>query len=286
MAFVDCEDERIFYEMDISKSDEKVILLIHGLGSNHKVWNFLPQSLFGKYNFIKIDLPGHGKSIPSNHYFSIKRCAQIIEGFLEKINYSSIYIGGLSMGGAIALQLALDFSQKVKGMVLISGWSFCDEDFKVRLQSYMNTVENFGVEELVDRFILPRDFTQDFSVKNLTILNEYKRIKIEQSKEAYISSCRACMEFDIRGKLKEIKIPVLLIAGELDILAPPYHSKIILENTKNSKLFILPNCGHLPFIEKPYEFSSHVIGFLEGCIDGCFSKGGIMKILSLQQKKL
>jgi hypothetical protein len=83
-------------------------------------------------------------------------------------------------------------------MVLVSGWSFCDEDFKVRLQSYISTVENFGVEELVDRFILPRDFTKEFALQNPNILYEYKEIKAEQSKEAYIASCHACMEFDIR----------------------------------------------------------------------------------------
>jgi len=263
MAFVDCEDARIFYKMDISKSDEKVILLIHGLGSNNKVWNFLSQSLYGKYNFIKIDLPGHGKSTPVNNFFSIKRSAQIIERFLEKINYSSVYIAGLSMGGAIALQLALDFPEKVKGMVLISGWSFCDEDLKVKLQNYINTVKNFGVEELVDRFILPRDFTKEFSLQNPNILHKYKEIKAEQSKEAYIASCHACMQFDIRENLGDIRIPIFLIAGNLDVLTPPYHSKILLENTRNSKLVVFHDCGHIPFIEKPDEFTMYMNSFFK-----------------------
>jgi pimeloyl-ACP methyl ester carboxylesterase len=262
MAFADCEDETIFYEMDLTKSGEKVILLIHGLGSNNKIWNFLSESLYRKYNFIKIDLPGHGKSTAANRYFSIKRCAQIIERFLEKIGCSNVYVGGLSMGGAIALQLALDFPEKVKGAVLISGWSFCDEDFKIRLQSYINILKTNGIQELIDHLILPRHFTKDFALLNPQILHEYKKIKIEQSEETYISSSRACMEFDVREKLIGIKIPLLLIAGEHDVLTPPYHSKIILENTKNSKLSILPNCGHVPFIEKPYEFAFHVADFL------------------------
>jgi 3-oxoadipate enol-lactonase len=262
VAFADCEDERIFYEMDISKSDQRVILLIHGLGSNNNLWNFLPRSLYENYNFIKIDLPGHGKSIPFNANFSLKRCAKIIERFLDRTDQSNVYLLGLSMGGAIALQFALDFPARVKGMVLISGWSFCDWDFKVRLQGYINMLENFGVEELVDRFILPRDFTKEFSLENPNILYKYKEMKAEQSKEAYIASCHACMQFDIRENLGDIRIPIFLIAGDLDVLTPPYHSKILLENTRNSKLVVFHDCGHIPFIEKPNEFTFHVIDFL------------------------
>ncbi len=264
MPFLRVEDTTLFYEKKESKPDRDVILLIHGLGSNNNIWDFLPQAIYKRFNFIRIDLPGHGKSVPFNSHFSIKRCAQIAERFLEKINYSNVYITGLSMGGAIALQLATDFPERLKGMILVSGWSFCDEDLKVRLESYINTANNFGVEALIDRLILPRDFTRDFSLQNPNILYKYKGMKAQQSKEAYVASCQACMEFDVRESLGSIEIPIFLMAGDRDVLTPPYHSKFIFENTRNSKLVVFSDCGHIPFIEKPKEFASHFKGFLDG----------------------
>lgn len=268
MAFVDCGNTRIFYKADITKPEEKIVLLIHGLGSNSNLWDFLPRSLYEKYNFIRMDLPGHGKSRQFNCNFSIKGCAEIIERFLDRIHQSNVYVAGLSMGAAIALELALDFPEKVRGTLLVSAWSFCDEDLKVRLQKYIDTVEEFGVTELLDRLILSRDFTQDFSVQNPGILSKYKRMRIDQSKEAYIASCCACMEFDIRETLKDIRVPILLIAGDHDVLIPPYHSKFILENTRDSELTIFHDCAHIPFIEKPDEFTLRVVNFLS-TVEGC-----------------
>lgn len=239
------------------------LLLIHGLGSNHKCWKFQIDYFSKKYRVIAGDSKWHGKSksTPIPPKYSIKQYAEDWWKIIKEIRPKNLFIMGSGMGSAICLQTALDHPNAVKGMILINSWSHCDDDFHTWLQKWVKVVREEGTDGLA-KFVIPHLFSKDFIQENPEIIKFYSQVRAEQKPEAVKVACRACMKFDVREKLEKIRTPTLLIAGEYDVLNPPYKSKFILEKIPHSKYVAISRSGHMPYLEKPSEFNSIVLDFI------------------------
>lgn len=240
------------------------MLLIHGLGSNHKLWKFQVPEFSKKFRTITPDLRGHGKSLPVDKSYSIEDLAIDCNDLLEKMNIDSAFVLGVSMGAAVALKLAIERPQKVSGLILVDAWSYCDEDLKIRLKRWISQVTEEGVDLLIDE-LLKLYFTEKFynNAKNKVLLRYYRKLKREQTKQIYINDCRVCLSFDVREKLSFIRVPTFLISGELDILVPPFHAKRITNAIFNSSYWPIHQNGHVAFLEKPAEFNRLVLDRLQ-----------------------
>jgi len=236
-------------------------VLIHGWGSNHKIWTELMNFLSRSFCVIAPDLRGHGRSSFPPGAYSIKILAEDINALFEALNLSQVYLMGLSMGSAVALQMAWNHPQKIRSLILASAWSYCDDDFKSRLQEWISIIQNGGIQKLTE-YLAAHYFPHSFIMKKPQLGKKYKEIRSEQSPQSVISACQACLEFDMRKNLRSIKIPTLLISGEFGVLAPPHHAKYIAQQIPRAKSIILKGGGHLPFWDKPNEFCEELLEFI------------------------
>jgi 3-oxoadipate enol-lactonase len=246
------------------KGRGNALLLIHGLGSNHKLWKFQVREFSKHFRTITPDLRGHGKSLQMDKGYSIKDLAEDCSDLLEQLNINRALVLGVSMGAAVALKMAIEHPQKVSGLSLVNAWSYCDEDMKVRLKEWISRVTKEGIDSLI-KDILKIYFTDHFFQKNKNkkILTFYEKLKKEQSKQTYINDCRACLSFDVRDKLNSIRTPTFLISGDLDILVPPFHAKRITSTISNSSYWPIQRNGHVAFLEKPMKFNRLVLSHLQ-----------------------
>lgn len=257
-------------------SSETTLLFIHGLGSYIPVWKFNILSLKEHFRCIAIDLPGYGKSDKKSHSATVDFYTEIIFKFLNKLRIRKTSIIGHSMGGQIAINLALKHKNLIDKLILAAPAGF----------------EEFSVDEieLLKKIVTPDAIYNNNDVEiGLNYKNSFfsfpskanylieDRIKIREDEEfknyciAVSESVKGMIEQPIYSELKNISVPTLIIFGKNDSLIPNKYlhkttpEEIAEDGAKqipNSRLILLDECGHFPQIERAEEFNKSVLNFL------------------------
>lgn len=234
------------------------LVFIHGLGSNHKIWDYQILNLAKEFSVLAADNRYHGLSTVSGGGFkeySIEQLASDWIGLLQSKLERKAYIVGLSMGSALAMQLTVECQELVSGLILVEPWAYCDDEHRSRLEHWIQMlskgwdVSHFS--EILIRHYFSTPFIQNFPER----VKAYDAIRNEQLAAVNLQDCKACLAFDARHRLQEIRVPTVLIYGEFDVLIPPYHSRLIKQKIPHSVEVRIKDCGHMPFIECPEEFN-------------------------------
>lgn len=243
---------KLFY---VKEGEGFPVYLLHGAALTHSLWKPQLEVLRGRYSAIAPDLPGHGRSdpLPSSSP-SIRDYSEAVAGLMETLGTREAAVVGHSMGGAVALQLALDHPEKVRALVLA------------------NTGAKLGVSPLLLQ-VLRENFRGAMEVGWNSMLGGKGRRREEELKELEgemkrtrpevgLADFEACDAFDCRTRLSEIKKPVLIVGGRDDTLTPPWYQEYLHQKLEGSSLVILKEVGHLSMVEDPLSFNSALLDFL------------------------
>lgn len=255
----------------------RTIILIHGLGSYLKAWNKNIAELAKDYRVIALDLPGYGKSSKYPHPGSMTWYAKSVVQFMSTLGIEQAWIAGHSMGGQIAMVMALYYPEKVKGLILAAPAGF--EAFtKGQKQWFRNVMTLDGVKK-----------TQVDDIQNNLYYNFYRmpsdaefmitdRIMMRHAKDfdaycyAVVQSVNGMVDEPVLPFLEKIDKPTLIIFGENDNLIPnrflnPGRTRDIAENglkrIKGSKLVMMPLTGHFVQYEAADAFNQAVKNFIK-----------------------
>jgi 2-succinyl-6-hydroxy-2,4-cyclohexadiene-1-carboxylate synthase len=257
------------YPKEFSKTKDS-ILFLHGFSGCAEDWFPVFEQMPDKYNYIALDIVGHGKSdAPGNvTYYSIESIIAQIKYIKDHLTAEKIFLLGYSMGGRIALNYAATYPDDVKGLILESATAGIkndderqkryEEDLKLAEFIDTHTLEEF-VEIWSDQelFNTQRRFSNDK-------LKKIKKKKASGSKIGYANSLKGFSTGimpPVHDKLKKIPLKVLLITGDLD-------SKYTGINARLSKRFfkakhkIVRNSGHNTHLEEPKRFIEIVTNYL------------------------
>ena len=221
-------------------------LFIHGAAQSSASWEYQYKlcGSYNKFNFIVIDLPGHGHSDGSG-FKSIREYADFLFDFVNALGIEDVVLVGHSMGGRIAQVYTLNYPEKVIGCVLAGSGA----KLKVARATINMAEKDFNrFSEMAAR----NSFSDSASTK---IREKFLDGLLDSGQSICIKDFIACNEFDVTGKLDRIQIPVLIVAGSEDILVPAKHSRFLLKNIKHSRLEIIKGAGHFMMMEKPGEFN-------------------------------
>ena len=253
----------ILHYLDPNPAGRVPVLLLHGLGANSTSWTLqLPSLIAGGFRPITPDASGFGKSPYDGKGWSIRRCAIETVALLEELLTTPAHVVGISMGGTIAQQIALDSPQMVGKLVLVntfailrpvtfSGWFY----FLQRL-ILVHTLGLSSQARFVARRIFPRP-EQD----------EIRQILIESitsaDPRAYRAAMRALGLFNSMGRLVEIKAPTLVVTSENDTTVPPVHQQLLVEGIPGAQQVIIPGAGHAVSVDSPEVFNRELLEFLK-----------------------
>ncbi|MDE3057386.1 MAG: alpha/beta fold hydrolase [Bacteroidota bacterium] len=257
----------LMHYIDIGISTAMPVILIHGFPFNHKMW-MMPggqtESLAGMYHVIAYDVRGHGESEVGDGMYSIEFFADDLLGLMDHLNVQQAVVLGLSMGGYIALRAIQKKPERFKGLVLCNTRADADSnESKIKRAAAIRAIKTNG----------PRIFAQEM-VKNLfaplsfeTKQNAVKLIESTIERTAPLALCGTelalAARVDSAPSLPAIKVPTLIMTGELDAIAPPETGKAMQEAIPNSDFFVIPQAAHLSNLENPDEFNRHVLEFLQ-----------------------
>ncbi|WP_171111997.1 MULTISPECIES: alpha/beta hydrolase [Streptomyces] len=239
------------------------VLLIAGLGDPAEVWQAQLDGLSDRYRITAFDNRGAGRTPLPKGPLSVPGMADDAAALLRALDIPSAHIAGFSGGSVIAQELALGHPGLVRSLVLMSTWARSDAYFRTMTGFWHWMAERAPSERaMLDAFYLwiytPRahaDGTVD------RFIEETLAFPHPQSTEAFQRQLEAFRTHDTLDRLAQITAPALVLAGELDRVAPPRLGRVVAEGIPEARFEVLPGEAHQPFQEVPDVFNARVDAF-------------------------
>ena len=242
----------------------EIVLFLHGIGGNKKNWK--NNINFFSKNFLTVawDTRGYGDSDDYNGELDFDNILDDLKKVIDFFKKTRAHIVGLSMGGQIATLFYDKYPNYVKTLTL------CDTHFGLSNLSPTEIEKfiNLRKEPLLNGKV-PKDIAPSVAStligdnNNISAYNQLVESMSLLHKESYLKTIESSMRTEHRHIFKNIKVPTLIMVGELDTLTPPSMSKSIMNEIKGSYLKIIPKAGHLINIEEPDIFNQNLIQFLD-----------------------
>jgi 3-oxoadipate enol-lactonase len=240
------------------------LVLIHGLSDSSALWAPLMPELSRHYRAIALDVRGHGESEKPDMPYSIQLFSEDLICFLENLKLSNAHLLGLSLGAAVAQQLALDHSDKVRSLVLLSPFSHSDRDLRNKLVRLREIVARDGLFAFFDEAVR-LVVTPEFIAANADAIAQMKKECVRiNSPGAILRVIDACINFNLKDEIQKISHPALIVSGREDLLSPLHLVEEIHRSIKDSEWKIIERVGHNVLVpEKIPELAEIVLGFLQ-----------------------
>lgn len=231
------------------------VLFVHGSGGTHEVWKSQLGRFAGERPAVALDLSGHGDSEDVDADAGWETLSAYADDVLAVADETGAgVLAGNSLGGAVALQLALERDHEFDALVLAgTGPKLPVLD---DLRRWLAEEFDRAVEFLhgTDRLFHDADA-------------RYLRLSTQTMREVGQPVTRRDFEtshtFDVRDRLGEIAVPSLAVVGEYDKLTPPDYHERLAEGIPNGRYREIPDAAHLAMLEEPEAFNETVLEFLD-----------------------
>ncbi len=235
--------------MMLDNTRESPLVFIHGSGDSGSVWRS-QIDYFGPARAFAIDLPGHGQRAdtlpPEASVLDYARAARHI--IWEELGLNHPIIAGHSLGGAVALTMALEYGDDLAGLILIGTGA--------RLRVHPNLLEEARTaSDAATRQLKELAFAPGHAETMLdSILDE----QTKPPPYMLYRDLAACNVFDCMARLAEISLPTLIICGTEDRLTPVKYSQYLHEHIAGSSLRLIPDAGHYVMREQPQQVNQAI----------------------------
>jgi pimeloyl-[acyl-carrier protein] methyl ester esterase len=246
------------------ENDKPVLVLLHGWGLNHAVWQQLLPQLTEHYTVLTPDLPGFGLVTSYPEPYLLTAIAAIVA---EQIPAGSLVLGW-SLGGLVATQIALDYPDKVAALALVaSSPCFVAGDdwpgMAPLVLSQFATALAKDVALTIERFLAIQALGSNTARQEIKLLKQALLSLPLPQPGALAGGLRLLAEHDLRQRLAELSIPVAGCFGRLDSLVPVSMLVKLQTLLPQASITILPKASHAPFISHPAEFSQWLLHWAE-----------------------
>ena len=236
------------------------LLFIHGLGSSSRDWEQQVSYFSKDYRVITFDVRGHGLSDKPPGPYSIQLFSNDTSDLITSLDLSPVHIVGISMGGMIAFQLAVNSPESLKSMTIVnSAPEMAAHSLKDRLQIFQRL--------MVFRLFSMRKIGQVIAGKLFPNADqqELRSMMIERwaqnDKRAYMDSFKALLGWTVMEHIKNIQLPTLVIAADQDY-TPVSLKESYVSKMPNAQLKVIKNSRHATPIDQPEEFNTALASFL------------------------
>jgi 3-oxoadipate enol-lactonase len=247
----------IYYE---SAGAGDPVVLIHGLGSYVGDWKPQVGALSRTHRVVSLDLRGHGRSGKPAGPYTIGAFTSDVAAVIRAERLAPAHVVGLSLGGAVAFQLAVDEPSLVRSLTIInSGPSFVVASLQLRfvIQLRLFVLNVFGLKALgtlIVKRLFPKPGQEPL---RRAFLEHY----VTNDRRAYAASTRALVGWSVADRLPTIACPVLVISGDRDY-TPVAAKQAYLGAMPNARLAVIEDAGHACTLERPDEVNRVIAAFI------------------------
>lgn len=247
----------LYYEVN---GNGQPLLLIHGLGSSTRDWELQAQAFSKAYQVITFDLRGHGQSDKPAGPYSLALFASDTAELLKALGVASAHVVGLSLGGGVAFQLAIDSPELVRTLTIVnSAPELVVRTFKERLGIWQRfvIVRLLGMRrmgEVLSTRLFPNP---EHAALRATFVERWAA----NDPRAYQNALRAMIGWSVTAKLGSIRCPTLVLSADQDytpVALKEAYTKLI----PNARLVVIPDAHHATPIEQPEKFNTALSDFI------------------------
>jgi 3-oxoadipate enol-lactonase len=238
------------------------LVLLHAFPLDRGMWE--PQRpIAEKHRLITVDLPGFGETAVDPN-FGMNSAADQVAELLDSLNINKAAIGGLSMGGYVALAFARRHADRLTHLILADTRREADDaPGRENRDRLIKLTTEFGPSKVYE-VMLPKVLGESTKANHPKVVEFARGIAARQSGSGVIGGLTALRDRpDSTPGLAEIEVPTLIIVGEEDVVTPPPLSEAMAKAITGSTLVRIPEAGHLSNMEKPEAFNTAVLDFLQ-----------------------
>jgi len=264
------------------------VLFIHGLGSSgYMEWRFNLEPAAARHRVFAPDLPGFGRSEKPRARYGIPYFTRFVDSYMESRDLRNVAVVAASLGGRVALELALEYPDRVGRLVLVNSLGLGRPS--VRMTYGLITLPRVGetvmraagsalkwapppmIRKVAGRYVgASADLERTMDDQYLEHLREL--YAAQGYHDAYLATLRSLVnprslfgaEYDVTKRLPSLKVPVHLIWGADDPLFPVAHATRAHAAIPDCRLTVIEGAGHTPQAERPEEFNRALLSFLDG----------------------
>jgi 3-oxoadipate enol-lactonase len=234
------------------------ILFMHGVGSERTTWRPQLAGLGDGFRCVAVDCRGHGESAAPAESISIPRFAADTAELIGGLGLGTAHVCGLSMGGIVALQLWADRPELVRSLILADCWAYHGAA-AAGLADRLRAIDTTSMPELA-RDRMPAVLAPGADPELLARVIEVMAAK---DRACYRRSSEVLWGADMRRVAATVRVPALVLVGELDRIAPPELSEELARLVPGARLEVITGAGHLCNEERPVEFNRALVSFIE-----------------------
>ncbi len=236
------------------------VLALHGLGGGAYFFRGLAERLQPGYRVVSVDLP----STPAE--FSMDTWVADLGALAGERVSGPLVLLGHSMGTILALEAWARWPERIRGLIFVGGVPQVAPRIRERLSDRVRALEGAGDLSGWGKKVSPGVFSPNTFRDRPEVVAAFERLFETQSVETYVRSCRILLGANAEAIAGTVTVPCLAITGEHDQYAPPEAvGEFIRKIPGTPHLDVIPNCGHLPFLEQPDAFAAAVKTFLRTC---------------------
>ena len=239
------------------------VVLLHGYPFNRSMWADQIAEMKQHHRVIVPDLRGHGDTAVTQTPATMQSMATDVAALLESLNISRATIGGLSMGGYVALAFYRLFPLRVRSLVLADTRAQADTDEgKQNREQQAEKALREGMEGVADG-LLPKLLAPETVTKHPEIVKRLRGMMADTSPEGAAAALRGMAERpDQTSFLSRIIAPTLILVGSEDAITPVADSELMHREIGGSRLKVIEGAGHVSNLERPEEFNKALVKFL------------------------
>lgn len=231
------------------------VVLIHGLGCTWRVWNPQILPLAENRRVILVNARGSGASKLGGRRFSISDMAADIHELLTYLSVEGVVMIGLSMGGAIALEYALDFPDTLSGLIIVGSAAGVPDPMGAVLDAQQEFIEAHDIDEIAEsRMAVALGPDADSGLRRWMV-----EMITANDVHDYRSQAAAVFSFDVRDRLGGLSVPTVIIHGDEDRVLPVALARDLCTRMPGSRLYELEGLGHFANLEDPTRFNAALL---------------------------
>ncbi len=239
----------------------KPLLLLHGLGSSSRDWEYQIPDLARRYRVIAPSLRGFGESDKPDGPYTVMQFARDCIDLLNHLGVDRTHVFGFSMGGAVAFQLAVEFQHRLESLIVVNSQpSFELDHWRSHLMVLMRIgMANIMGMERMTRFLARRMFPAPEQKALRDRMTERYR---NNDKTAYLAALRSLAGWSVEDYIGSIDVPTLVLAGEYDF-TPVEAKQQFVDKMPNASLRVVRDSRHGTPFDQHKVVNSLVLDFLE-----------------------
>ena len=239
------------------------LVLIHGYPFNSSLWADQIPALSNGYRVIAPDLRGFGETDASQEPSTMNSLAADVARLMDHLEIPRATIGGLSMGGYVALAFYKQFTSRVRALVLADTRAQADtEEAKQTRAQQAEKALSEGMAGIADA-MLPKLLTPETVSKHPEIVKRVRDMMLKTKPEGAAAALRGMAERDDQTELlPRISVPTLILVGAEDAITPVADSEKMHQAIAGSSLVVLDHAGHVSNIERARQFNDALLHFL------------------------